>query len=134
MAVTTQQNARIDVDLWQRVSEKVDRIRRPEVSAGAVWVDALQRFVAETDEETSVRHAGRTKRAANGPTASKNARIDDTLWRAARRKIIHMRATMLSDAPEIDATSVWVDALERFVAETDEESIARLGGRSGARP
>ena len=57
MAETPQRNVRVDDELWRQVQAKVDRLRDPAISASSVCVEALERFVAETDAETVARFA-----------------------------------------------------------------------------
>jgi hypothetical protein len=125
---TTQHGARINRALWKQATAKILTIRRPGISATAVWIDALQTFVAETDPETITRYAADGPRIPTGPRSPHNALIDTDLWDAALAKSDRLRQR----GRDINATSEWTLGLIRFVAETEAESIARLAGRHNA--
>ena len=57
MAETPSHKIRVRDELWEQVQDKVWRLRDPAISASSVCVDALERFVAETDAETVARFA-----------------------------------------------------------------------------
>jgi hypothetical protein len=127
MAETTQQNGRIDRELWQRVQAKCARIRRPDISASRIWIAALDRFNTESDAETLARWASKEHVEYDGRDShsqSRNARIDAQTWRLAQEKIDRLCVRGL--APGINATYLWAEGLAEFLAETDEESVARL--------
>ena len=64
-------------------------------------------------------------------TRQRNVRIDQKTWDDVMTKCI--RLDQLSpDAVVVTASYVVVKSLQQFLAETDEESLARLGLTAGA--